>query len=83
MKLGDKMKDKVSGFEGVAIAKTEWLYGCVRVVLQPMADKDGKLPDTQAFDIDQLESQGSKIERTPSATGGPMPIPTRQKESGR
>lgn len=28
--LGDRVKDQVTGFEGIAIARTEWLFGCPR-----------------------------------------------------
>lgn len=52
--LGDKVKDSVSGFTGVAIGKTDWLHGCSRFIIQPPIGKDGKLPDTAQFDEPQL-----------------------------
>lgn len=56
LKLGDKVKDRVSGFEGVAIARTVWLNGCVRWTIQPDGlDKDGKLREANTFDDHQLE----------------------------
>lgn len=54
IKLGDRVKDSVSGFEGIAIARTTWLNGCVRWTLQPAIDKDGDLPSPQTFDEYQL-----------------------------
>lgn len=53
--LGDQAKDAVTGFEGICIARTLWLNGCVRVSLQSMKlDKDGKPQDGQTFDEPQL-----------------------------
>lgn len=53
--LGDEAKDTVSGFTGVVVAKHIYLQGCVRVSLQPPVDKEGKLPEIQAFDEPLLE----------------------------
>lgn len=56
IKLGDKVKDPITGFEGTATAKTEWLYGCSRIAVQAQIDKDGKVPGLEWFDELQLES---------------------------
>jgi hypothetical protein len=48
--LGDELKDNVTGFTGVAIAKTDWLHQCTRWTLQPKVGKDGKIPETGTFD---------------------------------
>lgn len=54
--LGLTYKDKVSGFVGVAVQKSEYLNGCVRFALEPKVDKDGKTADTiPTFDVQQLE----------------------------
>ena len=53
--LGDRVEDRISGFSGIAIARCEWLYGCVRVTVQPEKLKDGKLCETQTFDEPQLK----------------------------
>jgi len=53
--LGDKVKDTVTGFKGIAIARTIWLHGCARITVQPEGvQKDGKLYETQVFDEPQL-----------------------------
>lgn len=54
IKLGSQYLDKVSKFEGIAVARHMYLNGCERVTLQPMIDKDGKLPATESFDEPQL-----------------------------
>ncbi len=54
--LGDKVKDPISGIEGIVMARTEWLYQCVRIIIQPLgADKDGQAKKYEHFDEEQLE----------------------------
>ena len=70
--LGQKVKCKVTGFVGVAVARTVFLNGCVRVTVQPAAKADGGLPDEKWFDEMQLEAVGKKkIDITQRNTGGP------------
>lgn len=51
----DKVKDTITGFEGIVIARTEWLNGCVRCCIQSQKLKDGKILDTETIDEGQLE----------------------------
>ena len=56
--LGKTYRDKVSGMEGVALCRSQWMYGCERITLQPAYDKtknDGKMPDMVVFDAPSLE----------------------------
>jgi len=58
--LGDLVRDPISGFQGVVTARTEWLYGCIRISVAPeKLDKDGKVQDAQWFDEPQLEFLGT------------------------
>lgn len=72
--LGFKVKDKVTGFKGIVTSKVEYLNGCVQVCVKPQTGKDGKMPDGQYIDIQQVE----KISKTPVVelktddTGGPQ-----------
>ena len=52
--LGDEVKDSVSGFSGIAIAKHSYPQGCDRFCVQPKVNKDGTLPVTENFDGPQL-----------------------------
>ena len=53
--LGDTVKDRVTGFKGVAVARTEWQYGCIRITVQPdKLTKEGKLQAAETFDDPQL-----------------------------
>ena len=54
IELGDEVKDLVSGFKGVAVAKHSYLQGCDRISVQPPVDKEGMLLDSQSFDEPQL-----------------------------
>lgn len=82
VELGDKAKDSVTGFEGICIARTMWLNGCVRVTLQSdKLDKDGKPQEGQTFDEPQLVvTKAGKVSCGPRTTGGPKPTP--QQHSG-
>jgi len=51
--LGDRVRDRISGIEGIAIARTEWLFGCVRISVQPFGEKDGRPPDNFVVDEPQ------------------------------
>ena len=55
IKLGQVVRDKISGNEGTAIARTEWLNGCVRITIQPEGTKDGCPFDNFTVDEPQIE----------------------------
>lgn len=85
IELGDVVRDRITGFVGVATATTTWLNGCIRINVQPEKLKDGKIGETETFDIQQLEVvKKSKVQ--PAAPlvrpGGPKPSP-RQLPSAR
>ncbi len=56
VKLGSKVKDSITGFEGIAIARSEWMYGCTRIVVESQTLKDGKPIDGQWFDEQRIET---------------------------
>jgi hypothetical protein len=59
IKLGSIVKDRISGFTGVVTSRTEWLYGCVRLGVNPQElDKDGKHLEGRTFDEPQMEFIG-------------------------
>ncbi len=71
IQLGDKVKDKVSGFVGVAVAKTEFLNGCIQYNVMPKAGKDGKMPEEVGIDEQSLEVIIKKIKKiNKKDTGG-------------
>lgn len=52
--LGKKVREKITGFEGVATSVAFDLYGCIQVVVHPEA-KENKPQDGHFFDFQRLE----------------------------
>ena len=72
IKLGSKVKDQISGFTGIATARTEYLHGCARVVVDPQELHEGKPIDGRYFDEQQLEVvEEDVLERGDTRPGGP------------
>lgn len=81
VELGDLVEDKITGFRGIVIARTEWLNKCVRIQVQPEdLSKEGKPVDSVAFDVEQLKivKKAKVTVDKPKPTGGPKPAPTQR-----
>lgn len=81
--LGDVLKDSITGFKGVAICRTEWLNGCLRVTLQPQDLKDGKPIEAQTFDVEQLDLVKRAKPRDVKPHGGDRAEPARRADPRR
>jgi predicted metalloprotease with PDZ domain len=70
MFLGKKLRDKVSGFTGIASVKTNFLTGTVQYTLVPPVDKKGDVRE-MSFDVYQLEyvDEGVDTIEAPTDTG--------------
>jgi hypothetical protein len=78
IQLGDTARDTITGFEGVVIGISEWLYGCRRMIIQSKGLNEGKPIESQSFDEPQLVLVSALNPPQPvAATGGPRPTPTR------
>lgn len=82
IQLGDRVRDRITGFEGVVIGITDYLYGCRRPIVQPQGMHEGKPKEAQSFDEPQLalvEAGSFKVTAQEPAekTGGPRPTPSR------
>ena len=56
IKLGDKIRDKITKLEGIAISKTQFLNGCTQYQIQPEGlDKDSKVQESEFVDEQQIE----------------------------
>ena len=75
-KLGSRVRDKITGFEGVAYGYTVWLNGCVRFCVRPTELKDGKPIEDQWFDDGDLEVVKETKKAKKKNTGGPRPVET-------
>lgn len=58
--LGQKAKDKVTGFEGIITGRAQYLYGCDQYCLVPPA-KEGEIKRAEWFDEGRLEITGNGI----------------------
>lgn len=75
--LGDVVRDKVTQVQGTAIARTVWLMGCDRILIQPEVDSSGKVPDSFNVDIGQIEviGRGRVYQKAVENSGGPVSSP--------
>ncbi|MDR1347825.1 MAG: hypothetical protein LBJ63_05255 [Prevotellaceae bacterium] len=73
IKLGQKVRDMVTGFEGIAIARIEYLNGCIQYCVKPQSQK-GEMPESEYIDHQQLEVVGDGVDIIPTGEpGGFMP----------
>lgn len=79
IKLGNQVRDIYTGFTGIATARTDWLFGCSRICIEPQELKDGKPIEGQWFDEQRVEVIGKKphkLSRDNNAkSGGPRKDP--------
>lgn len=77
VKLGSRVRDVITGFEGIATGRTTYLNGCVHVSVTASALKDGE-PKVEWFDeqrVEVLELDAFKPQPSPAEVGGPAPGP--------
>jgi hypothetical protein len=55
IELGDTVKDKVSGLQGIAVSKTEYLNGRVLFIVQPERLIPFRDPEEYSVDEPQLK----------------------------
>ncbi len=55
IKLGDKIRDKITGLEGTAMQVSFFISGCVQIEVLPPLDEKGELRDAVFIDESQLE----------------------------
>lgn len=55
VELGMKVRDRIHNIEGIVIARTEFLYGCNRIAVQPTVGEDGKTREPHWTDEPQVE----------------------------
>lgn len=75
--LGSKVRDMISGFEGIATGHCDYLYGCSQYLIAPdrLGDK-GELLDSQWFDEQRVEVVEARVipfaEHATAVAGGPQ-----------
>lgn len=86
--LGCKVRDLVSGLEGIAVSRVEYLNGCIQYGIKPKVGKDGTTTDDAVYlDEGQLEyvSVGIKnrVAKTPERAGPSSDMPGRRPRPSR
>lgn len=74
IQLGERYRDTITGFEGIATARFEYLHGCVRWNLTGVLNGE---PKDFAFDEPQLEPVPAEKFTPTRTTGGPRSTPPR------
>lgn len=83
VELGDRVKDPVTGFVGIACVLSTWLNGCIRIGIQPeKLDKDGKVQEAQYFDQGGLVVVKKRVHRPVIFTATEAPKETRRSSGG-
>jgi len=83
IELGDTVKCKYTGFKGIAVAKTEYINGCVQFSIASRVGKDNKLErdeiciDSQSLIV--VKKKPKDNEDDEDDTGGPSKIMTRRR----
>lgn len=60
VKLGQKAKDLVTGYEGTITGVEVHVGRCAQVAIQPPVTKDGKIPDAHMIDIPRIKITDEK-----------------------
>jgi hypothetical protein len=55
VKLGSKVKDKITGFSGIVTGYVIYITGCNQSLVVPKVGKDGSFKEGQWFDDQRLE----------------------------
>ncbi len=80
IKLGDEVKCRVTGFQGIVVSTSQWITGCDRVGVRAPMTKEGKLGEAYDFDEPVLELiKKKKVKMVQSEDtikkGGPITSP--------
>jgi hypothetical protein len=77
IKLGDKVRDRISGFQGIVTCKLQYKTGCNRFQVSPdRIDKDGGIIEAEVFDEIELEViKPEKPKKVNRKKGGYKPKP--------
>lgn len=71
--LGDQVRDRVTGYQGIVTGVHEYLQGCRRMTVQPPIDDQGKMREAYFFDEPQLDIQQKSVHTVDdSDSGGPI-----------
>ena len=76
IELGMRIKDKVTGFKGIAVSKCIYLNGCIQFAVKPPVDEKGDIKKDVWIDEAQLEIIDRGILPEPKAKPKSKSVPT-------
>lgn len=81
IKLGDKVRDKITGVTGIATSRTEFLNGCIQYEITRRVKKGESLTSDsiQGINVDEQQIEVIKVKKRKikkSNEGGPMRVKT-------
>lgn len=80
VELGDRVRDAITGLEGIATSLHIYIDGCSHVGIQPRELKDGVPVEVSYMDEKDLTVlDRANPKPAPRKTGGPRPEPTRMR----
>lgn len=75
--LGDRLKDDLTGFEGICVYRTQWITNCNVYGIKPDSlDKDGEPRKSSQFDEPHISVVQEKVAVVDNDTGGPTDSPS-------
>lgn len=71
IQLGSRVKDRITGFQGIVVVVSNYLYGCRRMGVQPEELREGKPGEAHFFDEPQLELVQEDVVASTASKKGP------------
>ena len=71
IELGDKVKNILTGFEGIVTGQAIYLHGCSQSLVVPKISKDGEFRRSHWFDDPHLKVVKKAVVKTTDPTWGP------------
>ena len=80
--MGDKVKDTLSGFTGVVLARSEHMTGCNQLYVLPDSTETNEMKSGHWFDVERMEKLEDRVVEVKSRrTGRDIPPPSRSVSS--
>jgi hypothetical protein len=77
IEMGAEVRDTLTGFEGIALARAEYLTGCNQVFVQPRSEKDNEMKTGHWFDVERIEKiSDRKVQFSSRRSGADVPAPS-------
>ena len=77
IELGSRVRDTITGFTGIVIARSDFLSGCNQVCVQPSCEKENELNKPEWLDIERIEKVSeSEVEYRSRLSGADVHLPT-------